>query len=208
MTDVVLDKIVFHAKEALNMSDVALSNHVILPVMNGARPMAFLGTIPANEDEMKRARRKLKKAAAGKPVTPFVLDRGDGVAIFGYAQEPWVVETLAWLHATTTMEDFNYHAVMGLLLGYSPREIGRFEKRRMEARECSDDAVDEMSIRIIPLSNMSLEDMVEEGLITAEDAEAERAVLKRIRENRMRLHEMAKRIDDDETRAIAMMGGR
>ena len=65
-----------------------------------------------------------------------------------------------------------------------------------------------MAWRAIPRSNKSLDDMRKEGLLSKEDVEAERAVRVRIRERSRELRKQADRIDDKETRAIALSGGR
>ena len=65
-----------------------------------------------------------------------------------------------------------------------------------------------MAWRTIPRSNKSLEDMLKEGLLSKEDVEAERAVRLRIRQRSRELREQADRIDDEETRALALSGGR
>ena len=62
--------------------------------------------------------------------------------------------------------------------------------------------------RTIPPSNKSLEDMLEEGLLSEEDVKAERAVRLRIRERSKKLRKQAERIDDEETRTLALSGGR
>lgn len=65
-----------------------------------------------------------------------------------------------------------------------------------------------MAWRTIRPSNKSLEDMLEEGLLSKEDVKAERAVRLRIRKRRKKLRKQAEQINDKKTRALALSGGR
>ena len=65
-----------------------------------------------------------------------------------------------------------------------------------------------MGRRVIPLIEKSLEEMVEEGLISAEEAGAEEEVRGRIGRHVKELRERANGIDDRRMRSLALSGGR
>lgn len=60
---------------------------------------------------------------------PFVVDREDGCADFGYAAAAWAVDLLRWM-ALAKIPSEQEARIMGLLLGYSPNAIRTFEERR------------------------------------------------------------------------------
>lgn len=88
----------------------------------GTRPMAWLGDIPLNEQEMERQYKRLSLSSSGKAI-PFVLaDRNANVAIAGFAAEQWILDVVSMCYDRET-PNWLFHCVMGLLLGYSPEEI-------------------------------------------------------------------------------------
>jgi polyhydroxyalkanoate synthesis regulator phasin len=65
-----------------------------------------------------------------------------------------------------------------------------------------------MGWRAIPYSKKSLDEMVEEGLISDEEAGAEKEVRSRIGRHVKELREQANSIDDQQMRNLALSGGR
>ena len=65
-----------------------------------------------------------------------------------------------------------------------------------------------MGWRAIPRSKKSLDEMVEEGLISEDEACAEREVRKRIGRQVKELREQSNSIDDRQMRNLALFGGR
>ena len=91
-----------------------------------ARPLAIVGTCEADPMTMLRVATKLESGCSFD-VIPFVADRGDGVADFGFAAEGWVVDLLEWA-MTADIPDKQVHRILGLLLGYSARAIDKHER--------------------------------------------------------------------------------
>lgn len=95
-------------------------------ISRGVRPLAWLGDVPADEADSCFSRLRNRPYSSGSAI-PFVLPVGDGsVTVAGFAAEPWVVDTLGWLFSGG-IPDRMFHLVLGLLLGYSPGEIGKHD---------------------------------------------------------------------------------
>jgi hypothetical protein len=54
---------------------------------------------------------------------PFVIDRGDGVADYGYAGAPWAVDIQEYISTSPDIPDRIMHCLQGLVLGYSKEHI-------------------------------------------------------------------------------------
>jgi hypothetical protein len=61
-------------------------------------------------------------------VIPFVVDQGDGVASFGYADSRWALDLYEWTVRDPSVPQEQRHRIIGLLLGYSAPAISRHEE--------------------------------------------------------------------------------
>ena len=93
-------------------------------ISRGVRPLAWLGDMPLDESEMESCFYRLRYRPSPGPAIPFVLPiRDDGVAVVGFAAEPWVIDVLKWCYEGGVPKRM-FHCVLGMLLGYSTKEIG------------------------------------------------------------------------------------
>jgi hypothetical protein len=62
---------------------------------------------------------------------PFVVDRGDGVAEYGYAARTWALELYRWLSGTdeNAVPSECRHRILALLLGYGADAVQDFEEQ-------------------------------------------------------------------------------
>jgi len=98
-------------------------------IANGVRPLALVGTCEAKPATMLRVTTQLENSA-GSSAIPFVLDRGDGLADFGYAASSWALELFQWVtRADSGVPARQKHRIRGLLLGYGSEAIRAFEER-------------------------------------------------------------------------------
>jgi hypothetical protein len=98
-------------------------------IANGVRPLALIGTCEAEPRTMLRVTAQLENAAGANAI-PFVLDRGDGLADFGYAASAWVLDLFEWItRADDEIPARQKHRIRGLLLGYGVEAIRSFEER-------------------------------------------------------------------------------
>lgn len=95
-------------------------------VARGVRSLALVGHCDAEPLVMLRAATRLE-SLADADVLPYVLDRGDGRASYGYAAAPWAVDLLEWVEMSGAVPEEQRHRILGLLLGYSPSEIAKHE---------------------------------------------------------------------------------
>ena len=98
-------------------------------IANGVRPLALLGSCQAEPRTMLRVTTQLESAAEPDAI-PFVLDRGDGCADFGYAASSWALDLFQWVsRADNGIPARQKHRIRGLLLGYGVEAIRSFEER-------------------------------------------------------------------------------
>jgi hypothetical protein len=98
-------------------------------IASGVRPLALAGTCEARPVTMLRVTTQLE-CASGPKAIPFVLDRGDGLADFGYAASSWVLDLFRWVtQAGDAIPANQKHRIRGLLLGYGVEAIRSFEER-------------------------------------------------------------------------------
>lgn len=98
-------------------------------IANGVRPLALVGSCQADSETMLRVTTQLENAAEPDAI-PFVLDRGDGFADFGYAASQWVLDLFQWVtRASSGVPRRQMHRIRGLLLGYGVDAIRSFEER-------------------------------------------------------------------------------
>lgn len=113
---------------AVELSSELIREHAHL-IASGVRPLALVGTCEAKPVTMLRVTTQLE-SASGPNAIPFVLDRGDGLADFGYAASSWVLDLFRWVtQADGAIPACQKHRIRGLLLGYGVEAIRSFEER-------------------------------------------------------------------------------
>ena len=100
-------------------------------ISRGVRPLALVGTIETDPDEMLRVYNKLSLVRTGtanghEPIAVVVARQDGECADVGYAARAWVVDTFRWLSENAPQPHLN--RLMGLLLGYSPDAIAALEE--------------------------------------------------------------------------------
>lgn len=94
-------------------------------IARSVRPLALLGHCEADPLVMLRIATALDACASGSCI-PFVIDRGDGFADYGFAAAPWVVELYSWAVGGSVPEEQRTR-IVGLVLGYGVEAIRAFE---------------------------------------------------------------------------------
>jgi hypothetical protein len=113
---------------AVELSSERIQEHAYL-IANGVRLLALLGTCEAEQTTMLRVTTQLENAASPNSI-PFVFDRGDGLADFGYAASSWVLDLFQWAtRADSGIPARQRHRIRGILLGYGAEAIRAFEER-------------------------------------------------------------------------------
>lgn len=109
-----------------NVVDDRSVNEAAYLVSRGVRPLALLDSVSQDEAVMGRTYDQMIDACESyKAALPFVLPcRGQEHALVGFAAEAWVIELLDWIQGQPGQQ---YHQIMGLLLGYSPRAIAEHD---------------------------------------------------------------------------------
>ncbi len=71
------------------------------------------------------------EALSDPKVIPFVLDRGDGFADYGFAGARWVLDLYQWtiLAGPSTLPPAQRDRILGLLFGYDLSSISLFDER-------------------------------------------------------------------------------
>lgn len=88
--------------------------------------MALIGNCLADEKTLLRVMRLLMSCQE-TPAIPFVIDKGEGRADYGYAAHKWVVDLFEKLgHAHSPIPDKDRNCIIGLLLGHSPEAISKY----------------------------------------------------------------------------------
>jgi hypothetical protein len=119
-----------------DMQAVALTSDDLLReqsylVARGVRSLALAGHCENESLTMLRIATRLEALAEAGAI-PFVIDRGDGWADFGFAASGWVLDLYAWLSKDTqdAVPEPQRSRILGLLLGYSVEAIRLFEEGR------------------------------------------------------------------------------
>lgn len=113
---------------AVELSSERIQEHAYL-IANGVRLLALIGTCEAEPATMLRVTTQLENAASPNSI-PFVFDRGDGLADFGYAACSWVLDLFQWAtRADSRIPARQKHRIRGILLGYGAEAIRTFEER-------------------------------------------------------------------------------
>jgi hypothetical protein len=103
-----------------------LSEHAYL-VAREVRPVAIAGHFPTGSASAVRIA-TLIEAATQEEVVPFVIDHGDGSGSFGYAANRWALDFYEWAVTDGSIPEQQRHRIIGMLLGYSPVAISRYEE--------------------------------------------------------------------------------
>jgi hypothetical protein len=117
------------------LSDVGVSEALIAEqaylVARGVRALALAGQCDSEPLVMLRVATRLE-AQSSPGAIPFVVDRGDGRADFGFAAAGWVLDLYSWLSKDTqdAVPEPQRSRILGLLLGYSTEAIRLFEDGR------------------------------------------------------------------------------
>jgi len=87
--------------------------------------MALVGTCPSDTDSKLKMLAKLERCREW-PSIPFVIDKGEGSADYGYASHQWVIDLYRiFAGANSPASERERGCIVGLLLGYSPDAINR-----------------------------------------------------------------------------------
>ncbi len=70
----------------------------------------------------------IESAAPGEDVIPFVIDHGDESGSFGFAGNRWSLDFYEWAVTDRAIPEQQQHRIVGMLLGYSPVAISRYEE--------------------------------------------------------------------------------
>lgn len=114
----------------IDVSDDLLSEQAYL-VARGVRSLALAGQCESDPLVMLRAATRLESLAVPGAI-PFLVDRGDGRADYGFAAAGWVVDMYSWIAQDTqdAVPEPQRARILGLLLGYSTEAIRLFEEGR------------------------------------------------------------------------------
>src|SRR5579862_9838220 len=97
-------------------------------VAGGARALTIAGNCECDPDVTERVQ-ALLLASRVPGAAPFLLDRGDRTAVYGYVASAWAFELYRWAlkdaDARVPME--HRRRIIGLLLGQSVQQIGELE---------------------------------------------------------------------------------
>jgi hypothetical protein len=104
-----------------------LAEHAYL-VARGVRPLAIAGHFPTHSASLVRIATLIETAASGEDVAPFVIDHGDGTGSFGFAVNRLTLDFYDWAVTDRSIPEQQRHRVIGMLLGYSPVAISRYEE--------------------------------------------------------------------------------
>jgi len=104
-----------------------LAEHAYL-VARGVRPVAIAGHFPTSQTSMLRITTLIESAAPGEDGVPFVIDHGDGSGSFGFAANRWALDFYEWAVTDGSIPEQQRHRIVGMLLGYSPAAISRYEE--------------------------------------------------------------------------------
>lgn len=107
---------------SLEVSDDVLREQVYL-VARGVRPLALAGECDVAETFAVRSRLAV---VAAREALAFVRDLGKGRAACGFASHAWAIDLFVW--ASTEAPALQRDRILGLLLGYSPDAVRRFEE--------------------------------------------------------------------------------
>ena len=105
-----------------------LFEHAYL-VARGVRPLSLAGHCHVDDPEgdLTAIATELERHADAGAI-PFVIDHGDGVASFGYAESRWALDLYEWSVRDPSVPHEQRDRIIGLLLGYGAPAISRYEE--------------------------------------------------------------------------------
>jgi hypothetical protein len=109
-------------------SEDALREQAYL-VARGVRPLSLAGhcRVGCEPDLMLRVATHVERHAETS-VIPFVVDHGDGIASYGYAESRWALDLYEWAVSDPSVPQEQRHRIIGLLLGYGAPAVSRYEE--------------------------------------------------------------------------------
>lgn len=117
----------FRDTDLLMPNQDVLAEHAYL-VARDVRPIAIAGHFHTDGASTLRIATLVEGAAPAEEVVPFVIDHGDGTGSFGYAANRWTLDFYEWSVTDRSIPEQQKHRIVGLLLGYSPVAISRYEE--------------------------------------------------------------------------------
>ena len=103
-------------------------------VSKGVRALALVGSIPESDAMLRMATHiKLGIASEGLAIPFVITPYNDNFATCGFAAEEWVIDLLKWSWAN--MPQREHELLLGLMLGYSPKEIQDYTEYVASLRE-------------------------------------------------------------------------
>jgi hypothetical protein len=109
-------------------SDGVLREQAYL-VSRGVRPLSLAGhclLVDGDENLLLRTATQLERHAEASAI-PFVVEHGDGVASFGFAESRWALDLYEWTVKDPHVPQEQRHRIIGLLLGYGAPAVARYE---------------------------------------------------------------------------------
>jgi hypothetical protein len=108
-------------------SDDALHEQAYL-VARGVRALSLAGHchVDGDHDVLLRIATQLERYAT-TPAIPFVIDHGDGMASYGFAESRWALDLYEWTVSDPSVPEQQRHRIIGLLLGYGAPAVSRYE---------------------------------------------------------------------------------
>jgi hypothetical protein len=117
----------FRGTDLLVPNRDVLTEHAYL-VARGVRSLAVAAHFPTQSASMLRIATLIEVAASGADVAPFVIDHGDGSGSLGFAANRWTLDFYEWAVTDRSIPEQQMHRIVGMLLGYSPVAISRYEE--------------------------------------------------------------------------------
>lgn len=116
------------AAASVSINERAAQEHGYL-IARGVRALALVGHCVSDPVVMLQVSTRLETLAEPGTV-PFVIERGDGQAEYGYASAKWVVDLYRWLGNAdiSALPDRERNLIAGLLFGYSVDAIRQFDE--------------------------------------------------------------------------------
>ena len=119
---------------SLDMEPSYLKEHAYL-IARGVRHIAIAGHCQASHKSMLSVASQVEVCAVQGAI-PFVVNRGDGIADYGYAAAQWALDLYQWVVCSPVAHvPRRYaHHILGLSLGYSSDAIREFDENSTSRR--------------------------------------------------------------------------
>ncbi len=118
---------------ALNSKGVLPTEEVLREqaylVARGVRRLSLAGHCHVGDSSDLLLRLATQIERFGDPnAIPFVVDHGDGIASYGYAESRWALDLYEWSVTDPSVPEEQRHRIIGLLLGYGAPAVARYEE--------------------------------------------------------------------------------